>query len=73
MKHKAPLRCRISAKIITHSPSALMWHCTLGRRKRPLNLCKNCECSIDLMILEGFKEGCKSAEKIHLPFDIDTT
>lgn len=73
IKHKPSLRCRISAKLMSYSPGALMYHCTLGRRKRPPRLCHNCECNIDLMIQEGFEEGFNSAEKIHFPFDTNIT
>lgn len=68
-KHKAPLRCKVWVRLISVSPSARFYWCSIGCKYKNKK-CKGCEENINEQmrgmgknLAKGFKEGTKEIER----------
>lgn len=55
-KHAPPLRCRIAAKLVPPSPSAMFCKCALGRRHQTRR-CGGCSANSREIIVESLQRG----------------
>lgn len=55
-KHAPPLRCRIAAKLVPPSPSAIFIKCMLGRHHR-IRECAGCSANSSEIIVESLLRG----------------
>lgn len=68
-KHKPPLRCRIAAKLILPSPSAMLCKCALGRHHQTRR-CGGCSANSGEIIVDSLQRGIEDGLKSPLPFKL---
>lgn len=68
-KHAPSLRCRIAAKIVPPSPSAMFCKCALGRHHQTRR-CAGCSANSGEIIVESLRRGFEDGLKSPPPFKI---